>query len=489
MSYIKSYPYDLFISYAHVDNTTEKGQATLGWITQFYHELGLLVDRNVGKTDLVSIWWDDLLRRNERFDNVIEEAIKGSAIFLSLTSNGYYQSDYCKKELKCFYDHAKGGETGLFVKNQSRLFHVQQYNFNHQTWLPEFKGMNTYNFFELMNNSDHLGYPVDTVSPAFKNGVKLLARNIYELLIELQAVTQEPPVSLASPSIFIGKVADTLYKTKVQLIRELEHLDIPVDGGDVPPPFPRGEHRKSVLQKVGNARLSVHIVDEVPGIAIEQDGMTYIQEQVALVQEAKKEQLIFIPKKMKMDEVDNARHRNFLKGLQDNKSDTDQYTLIRELSVSGILTEIQDRLKPPVLMEKLERGNSVFLDFHEVDTKLAIEMSTFFFRQNVNTFLCMNGTSPSDTMQTFESTLKEVNSVMIILGSVAADWVKERLNKAIETILREECPVTKLGIYVAPQVSYAGLQIKQRFLQVQFLDDSQSHSFNPATIMPFLKNN
>ena len=78
---------------------------------------------------------------------------------------------------------------------------------------------------------------------------------------------------------------------------------------------------------------------------------------------------------------------------------------------------------------------------------------------------------------------------MIILGSVAADWVKERLNKAIETILREECPVTKLGIYVAPQVSYAGLQIKQRFLQVQFLDDSQSHSFNPATIMPFLKNN
>jgi hypothetical protein len=198
--------------------------------------------------------------------------------------------------------------------------------------------------------------------------------------------------------------------------------------------------------------------------------------------------LIFIPKQLHLEEIDNLRQQVFLNNLQENKSEKDNYSIIKELSVPSILIEIQEKIRPTRFIPEKNTEHSVFLDFHEVDTKLAIEMSTFFFKQRVNTFMCMNATSPSDTIQSFEATLKEVGSVMIILGHVTKDWVRERLNKAIEFILREECPVSKLGIYVAPQVPFDGLQIKQRFLQVQFLDDSRNRVFNPDTIMPFLIN-
>jgi hypothetical protein len=346
MSYNNIFPYDIFISYAHVDNLAEKGMTIPGWVTQFYNELSLLIDKNVGKTGVVSIWWDDHLRKNERFDTVIENAIRDSAIFLSLTSNGYYRSDYCLKELDCFYGHVNRDKNGLFVKNQCRLFNIQQYKFDHEKWPVHFKGIGSYDFFELLNDSDKLGYPLDHNSANFKNCIKLLARDIYDLLNDMRETIDQQPATVINPSVFIGKVADTMYKTKLQVTRELEHLNINVIKGDIPPPYPRSEHRKAVMDKIAKADLSIHFMDEVPGSEIETEGPTYIQEQIEIVKEKKIPQLIFIPKQLHLEEIDNLRQQVFLNNLQENKSEKDNYSIIKELSVPSILIEIQEKIRP-----------------------------------------------------------------------------------------------------------------------------------------------
>ena len=54
MAYINGYTYDIFISYAHLDNQRLTGQ-TIGWIEQFYADLNILLSRRIGKLDDIKI--------------------------------------------------------------------------------------------------------------------------------------------------------------------------------------------------------------------------------------------------------------------------------------------------------------------------------------------------------------------------------------------------------------------------------------------------
>ena len=98
MAYVSSYDFDIFISYAHVDNENISAQGD-GWINRFHKELQVTLDRRVGRSKVLKIWRDNKLDGHQVFDQTISEKIKKSAIFLAFMSNGYLQSEYCQKEL------------------------------------------------------------------------------------------------------------------------------------------------------------------------------------------------------------------------------------------------------------------------------------------------------------------------------------------------------------------------------------------------------
>ena len=57
MALIPGFEYDIFISYAHLDNATLTGQAD-GWIKQFHENLNLMLAKRFGRMGMVKIWWD-----------------------------------------------------------------------------------------------------------------------------------------------------------------------------------------------------------------------------------------------------------------------------------------------------------------------------------------------------------------------------------------------------------------------------------------------
>jgi len=102
MSYLPDFKYDVFLSYAHIDNSTTNDNDD-GWITKFYKHFKLLLDRYLEGTNTAEIWCDHELRKNYAFDDRIENVVENSAIFLAFTSNGFYRSEYCcEKGLKLF---------------------------------------------------------------------------------------------------------------------------------------------------------------------------------------------------------------------------------------------------------------------------------------------------------------------------------------------------------------------------------------------------
>ena len=110
MAYLPGFEYDIFISYAHVDNET-LDENDKGWVEQFHRAFAILINQRVGRADRLKIWRDEKLGPFTEFDAEISDRLKSAALLLSLTSNAYLASDYCKKELACF--HKKAGDESL----------------------------------------------------------------------------------------------------------------------------------------------------------------------------------------------------------------------------------------------------------------------------------------------------------------------------------------------------------------------------------------
>src|SRR5262245_16281042 len=96
MAYLPGFEHDIFISYSHVDDLD-------GWVEVFQKQLEVELSRLVGRMNLVRVWRDKRrLQGNQLFDQTIQNAINSSALFIALTSNGYFASHYCRKELLWF---------------------------------------------------------------------------------------------------------------------------------------------------------------------------------------------------------------------------------------------------------------------------------------------------------------------------------------------------------------------------------------------------
>ena len=67
--------YDIFISYASVDNVTIS-EAQVGWIEEFKKSLELCLVKRVGKIGSVKIWCGLQVQGNQIFDDTIKRAIE-----------------------------------------------------------------------------------------------------------------------------------------------------------------------------------------------------------------------------------------------------------------------------------------------------------------------------------------------------------------------------------------------------------------------------
>src|SRR4051812_9811303 len=104
MPWVEGFQYDVFLSYSHVDNLTADNDAEKGWVAQFQKRLELALTQKAGRSGAICIWRDERrLQGNFLFDKSIQDAVRNSAVFVSLYSHGYAASTYCADELKWFY--------------------------------------------------------------------------------------------------------------------------------------------------------------------------------------------------------------------------------------------------------------------------------------------------------------------------------------------------------------------------------------------------
>jgi TIR domain len=100
MAYVPGYEYDVFVSYAHVDNiATDPSEQ--GWVDALHRNFERSLAMRLGRQDMAAIWRDQQsLRGNQEVTGHINEHMLRSALLLLVLSPGYLASRSCLKELE-----------------------------------------------------------------------------------------------------------------------------------------------------------------------------------------------------------------------------------------------------------------------------------------------------------------------------------------------------------------------------------------------------
>lgn len=509
MAFVPGYAYDIFISYAHVDNISFPGQGD-GWIKQFYQNLNLMLAKRFGRMDTVKIWWDSKkLDGSVLFDDSIATGIEKSAIMICLNSPGYIASNYCDKELKLFHSKAQKEPAGLKVGDQSRILNVLLNNIPHTEWKDELGRTSGFPFHDGAD-ADDFGDALETTSPKFKAQMRHLRDSVYRVLEALRKQVESPVLQSAggSPgqaadatpgtdapdkgfSIFMSEVPDTLRSPRKRIISELQKNGYQVVYG-IPPPDAHDALQAETNKALEDADLAVNLLDIYPGREIvDTPDLWYPQLQTELSLKSEAGQLIWVPSDAEYADIEEGEYRNFLTGLEEGRLSEKRYEFIRG-SKSTLARQIMDYAEQIRTASRVEVADaddiSVLLDAHENDHLYALDLGRSLLQNQIRPFINPQEDDPRKNLDLLGSRMSQVRKLIFLYGNVSKDWVIERMNAALQLILTNNYPIEDFFIYMAPPHKEANdISINQRLLKVNVIDNSNDPTLTEKAVDRFLK--
>ncbi len=142
-TYVTGCDYDVFVSYAHVDNFKLSEEETApGWVHNLVNDLRTLLPQKLGRPEWGNVWIDHRrLTGNEPLTPDIQQSVARSATLVVILSEGYLQSDWCRQERELFLQAAQSSGA------QGRLFVVQLAPIDRSRWPAPFTDLLGYEFF------------------------------------------------------------------------------------------------------------------------------------------------------------------------------------------------------------------------------------------------------------------------------------------------------------------------------------------------------
>lgn len=185
--------YDLFISYAHLDNRAIS-EGRKGWISSFHYSLDVRLSQLLGRKPL--IWRDYKLQGNDKFEKEIELKFLKTKIFLAVISPCYLQSKWCMKEMRAFIKEA-GNREGVHIGNKSRIFKIVKTYVHDEEQPEDIRGLLGYEFFRKDERERYVEFSPEIggrFHQEFLDKLEDVAFDICHLIKEMEREKLEPPL-------------------------------------------------------------------------------------------------------------------------------------------------------------------------------------------------------------------------------------------------------------------------------------------------------
>jgi hypothetical protein len=450
MSSLPKFDYEVFISYAHLDNEPLPDKEK-GWIEQFGELLDRLLGEELGAAP--KIWRDNMLRGDDFITEAILDQMPRIAVMVSVLSPRYLKSEWCLKELKHFCEAAK--QTGGFrIGNKSRIYKVVKTPIrgDEPETLKDIKGYEFYQIKDKSGRPQWFAFDEEFGLEArvnFLNKVGDVAYDMANLIETLrkqavneQSVDPTDTVTTVAPEFIEPPSAGCVYLAEVtpDLAQEWENIrrDLLQRRYRVLPehPLPKklDELEKAVRADLAQCSLSIHLVGNEYGESPDDDTRSYVYLQNELAAERASDKalarLIWMPKESKPEGAEQAE---FVKELLEASpvGNTD----LLQTSLEDFKTTIQDTLKgkkkaapEPVIIESSIPLVYIICDRADVETGAVKPLEIYLNALGYDTALPATKTDEADVRQDHEEKLKTCDAALVFWQSAPRLWLLTKLD-------------------------------------------------------------
>ena len=494
-----SFDYDVFISYAHIDNATlQKDQE--GWIGMLHRALELRLSMLLGED--ARIWRDQKLSGNDRFDHEIVDQLVKAAALVAVLSPRYVRSEWCRKEVESFRLEAEKtlGET---MGNRSRIFKVVKTPVPLESHPPVVQGLLGYDFFDR----DAAGRPREYVrgfglepEPEFWAKLDDLAYDLSQLLTGLQAEPAAAPASETASSaeggatVYLAEATSDLDAERDQIRRELlahGHAVVP----DGPLPL-RGSDVAGVIEGyLERSSLSVHLTGASYSVVPEGHDVSLIELQARLAAKRSRAggfaRLVWIPSGL---EIADQRQRNVVDGLR-NDPDLGPGDSVLETSLDELKNEIEDQLRSAAEAAVEVAGEAaaapasdepatVYLIFDQADVDAVAPMEDYLWEQEFDVIVPLFDGDEATIAFEHQDSLHRAHAVLLFQGEASDAWLRSKLRDLRKAPAGRDAPLDAKAIFLAAPETPGKARYRSREVDdvIKRFDD-----FEPEALAPFLE--
>jgi len=441
-----NFAYDIFISYAHIDNQTISKDHK-GWVELFHRALEIRLGQISGSNP--KIWRDPKINGNDYFDNTILNKILDAAALVAVFSPRYLKSDWCKKELLSFINQEK--KIGL--KNFSRIFKVCKTQTPLDSQPIETQNLLGYEFYQI----DHFtkrakefkcGFGNDP-DPHFWNKLDDLAYDIYYLLEFLHHNKDDSQ----KIKLFLAETSSDMKNEYEILRRELlscGYMVLP----EKPVPLIKHELISFLMENLIKCKASIHIIGNNYGIIPEGStkSIVYLQNQTARELSKKNSnfsRLIWISEH---NNPDDLRQIDFIKNII-QESALKQGDDIVKSSIEDFKTIIYDKLHSlsQQKIKKIDKNiTRVYLICEESDLDDVYKLEEFLFSNNIEVIFPLFDGDEFEISQCHKENLSICENILIYWGKASEFWLRCKLQDIRKSAAFEPlCPISVSAVYMA----------------------------------------
>ena len=441
-AFVTGYRYDIFVSYAHVDDEPLSG-APRGWVSTLVRNLEVQLATKLGRK-YAPPWMDHQLAGNAPLTPEIVAALRETATLLVFVSPGYLVSDWCKREREAFLQLIRQR-----LDSGSRVFVVEIDRVDRNDLPDEFRELPGYRFWvedEDGKAPRTLGIPVPRLEePEYYTRLNNLS---YELARELKRLKDTatpangdvPSDAVAvKPAVFLAEVTDDLELLRDELKSYLLQAGLTVLSKAWYTHEDLTAYQEAIEKDLKDSRLFVQLLSAVAGRKPPGWPQGYASVQYMRAKQLGMPILQWRSRELDLASVKDPGHLALL------ESENVIATGIEEFK-RAVVQETSKESPPPTP----SRGDLVFVNTDFPDRALAETVTKLLLKHGIGSILPLNQGEPADIRKDLEANLRDCDGLIVVYGETHVTWVRNQLRQGRKILAQREQPLRCLAVFEGP---------------------------------------
>lgn len=438
MAFLGNYDYDVFISYAHVDNVPRAADEA-GWVDNFCDAIRRHLPKHLPASSpnrsKLSIFMDGKLEGNDEFDPTLQNVYERSAVIVSVLSPNYVGSKWCLREVDGF-TRVREPRIVQGGRVQSRVLKVVLSGVPDDKQPKALFATNGYRFFDHDPQTGHEVQFRRTIQrdpdQRYWNQVEAIARDIGGVLETLAKPAAAAAVATASDPnlrvVYLAEVTDDLEDDRRQIKTALEQRGILVIP-ELRLPTQAPALDETIVAALQRAEMSIHLVGRYPRQSADGGSVIQLQKELADRVGSKRalRQMICLAQDLEVEHIRAGDHRAFIEALHSREDERSPVEVLKA-TPEMIREQVLQRLFPPTPTFPRRRAVPalVYLTHMPEDRTDAERLSEWIRAANHDVALPAHGTDPKAQMRDHKARLRGCNAALVLYGSAPVTWARDR---------------------------------------------------------------